>query len=101
MPNCFQLSYRDRPELGPIKLAQVDMDICVHFGVECHPTHWYMSWYDIIGWDLAMGHSFDYAIDKYLHASRTEDLEFWGKIAAIAKWMSEVYTCNAWYQVGK
>lgn len=59
MPNCFQLTRKSDVESGPVVLAKIDEEMCLHFNVPCDPKHWCYQWYDIIGLRLAMGESFE------------------------------------------
>jgi hypothetical protein len=55
MPNCFQLLRNGKPT----PLVQIDKEMCEHFNVEPNPQFYYRGWYDIVGFGLACGYSFD------------------------------------------
>lgn len=59
MPNCFQLYRLDNPTKTPVKFSQVDRELCAHLGVPCHDRHWHAGWYDVFGFGLAVGHSWE------------------------------------------
>lgn len=104
MPNCFQLFPKSDPK-NAVVLAKLDDEICVHFGVTPHPTQYYCAWFDIIGFDLAAGKSFDELKKRYheyvAEKEHPEDKAFWQRQIEIADYIDANYTPNAWYQVGK
>ncbi len=53
MPNCIQ--FTKKGEVVPAKLAEVDEAICKHVGVKADPDLWYISWFNVIGFMLAVG----------------------------------------------
>ena len=59
MANYFQLFKKDDPDAGPQKFSEIDDLICAHFNTKPHDTRYYCSWYDIIGFALAMGKNWE------------------------------------------
>ena len=58
MPNCFQL-FRKGAEATPrgkdaVLLSVVDEEICAAVGDPVHPRHYCRSWFDSIGWMIAV-----------------------------------------------
>ena len=85
MPNCFQL-LRDGVA---IPLAAVDEEMCRHFEAPCHPTRYYESWYDTIGYGLAQGRSFDEIRSTYADIPR---------LVEVATWIETHFTVRAWHE---
>src|SRR5689334_4899735 len=85
MPNCFSLTKIGETE--PMKLTQIDELICGHLGVKVHPTQWVYGWYDIIGFGLAMGKTFDDFIDNPDWSDRIQE---------IAKFLKDNFKSDAW-----
>ena len=55
----FQLSKKTNPEFVPEKFSDVDAHMCEYFGVPVDKFYYYQSWFDIEGFNLAMGKSFN------------------------------------------
>ena len=93
MPACFQLFPKGSDE--PARFSEIDDAMCKHFGVEPDPDRYYRFWYDIEGFGLATGHSFD--------DMRTLDEEVPPEESrrAIIDWLDEHYTSDAWTEIGK
>lgn len=85
MPNCIQLidKHANRPEA----LSTVDEKMRLHFNAPQHPTEWFCSWYNIIGFSLAMGKTFAEIIEQSADYPMTQK---------IAQWLDENYTANTW-----
>ena len=94
MPNCFQLRKKD--SRTPEKLSAVDDAICAHLGVEVHPTKYHASWYDFIGFHIALG--------KKLGGEELQETvsaagdETWTKILSF---LEETYSSDAWVEIGR
>lgn len=79
----------------PARFGQIDDAMCAHFGVTPDPNQYYRFWYDIEGFGLATGHSFD---DM---RARDEDAPPEESRRTIIDWLDEHYTSNAWTEIGK
>ena len=105
MPNCFQLTRKSELDKGPVKLDQIDQEMCDHFKEPCDPKKWYCWWYDIIGFKLAMGKTFDQIKDDLKSerdkAEENDIKQVNQKWLDITEWLDENFTSNAWYQVHK
>jgi len=55
----FELIPRCDPEHGAMTLTDIDAGICQFLGVPCDDTRWFQSWYEIVGFRLACGQSFE------------------------------------------
>ena len=103
MPNCFSLSRKSKREEGPVKLSLIDDEICHHFNVVPDAIEYYAYWYDIIGFKLAMGKTFD-EIKKDL-AERIVEKPEWNdeytRLIEITNWLDENFVANAWAEIGK
>jgi hypothetical protein len=55
----FTLTPRVDPEHGPIYLQHLDEAICKYLNRDVHPSKWCCGWFDVIGFWLASGYSFD------------------------------------------
>jgi len=108
MPNCFTLTRKSEPEKGPVKLNVIDEDICRFFGKPVHLKHWYMGWFDMIGFDLAMGQTFPHIIDKYAKRSYycylygdMESVEYLDHMIEIAKYLDAVFIPDNFVEIGR
>jgi len=90
MPNCFRLIRAGEAVL----LQQVDEEMCRHFGEPCHPKLWFRSWYDCIGFDLAMGRSFAEVKEIYAGPAWVDS-----GLLPVAEWLEANFTVEAWYEM--
>lgn len=92
MAACFQLT--DKTTGEPVDLVKIDERICVEV-LHCapHATQYAERWYEIIGFKLAMGKTFE-EVQADL-TSHDED-EWYAKLRAIATFLDMHYTANAW-----
>jgi hypothetical protein len=84
VPNCFQLFNKSTGEAT--SLVDVDNRMCAYFKVTPDATYFYKSWYDVIGFALAMGKNFAEIRDKF------------PRHAEITDWLEANYTPSAWYE---
>lgn len=99
MPACFQLFRKGESEAVP--LNTIDEEICAHMEVPVHDTYYCGDWFNTIGFKLAMGYSFDRIIGYYDGGavfSKDDDREYCETLLKIAKFLSERFTQNAWYE---
>lgn len=105
MPNCFQLTRKDRPEEGPVAFHQIDKEMCEFFNEPEDPKYWYVAWYDCIGFRLACGKTFDQIEEEFEKGCRenyiASDQEFMEKQLKVVQWLKERFTSNAWVEIGK
>jgi hypothetical protein len=57
MPICFNLTRIGAT--APEKLSKIDEELCAILDEEVHPTRYVMSWFDMIGFELACGKKWD------------------------------------------
>ena len=81
MSACFQLIPIDSDQ--PEKFGQIDEKMCRFFGVEPSNDQWYMHWYPVIGFNMALG--LDY---QKLRETFPEYLE-------VINWLADNYTINS------
>jgi hypothetical protein len=106
MPNYFQLTRKSNPEAGPVKFVDIDAELCKHFNAPCHPTEWFMGWYDIVGFSLACGRSFESIIkaqEEHLaersgKGADTDWIKDQEMFIHLCKYLDEHFTSAAWYQ---
>ncbi len=89
MPNCFQL-LRDG---AAVPLSEIDEEMCRHFEEHCDPEVYFRDWYSSIGYDLAMGRSFEQI--EAIYAS-PEWAEF--GLLPIAQWLRANFTPRSWHE---
>lgn len=87
MPNCFSLTRKTALDQGPVSLSKVDEEICAHLGVPVHPTMYCYWWYDLIGFGVATGKTFDDFIND---DGRTDH------VREIARFLKDNFVPNAW-----
>lgn len=104
MPNCFTLTRKNAPEAGPVVLNTIDNEMCAYFGVTPDQERYYCYWYDIIGFKLALGKSWDQIkedlkviLAQYEKEELEHERQFQSRLLEIANWLEENFTTNAWY----
>lgn len=83
MPAYFTLTKKGEKE--PSAFAQIDDEMREHFGAPADATNWYESWYDIEGFRLALGRTWE------------EMRQATPNRIAIINWLEENYIADAWY----
>jgi hypothetical protein len=92
MPACFQLLRKTDGEAE--KLNVIDDKVREHFGAPPDDKKYYLHWYDLIGFHLAMGRTFEAIIEEL-----TADDD--PQMLAVAHYLDENYTARGWYQRSK
>jgi hypothetical protein len=90
MRNCLQLIRKTDMQGAPVSLNQIDREICDYMGVECHPGRYAYGWFDVIGFQLAAGKSFD-DIDHFLCDSECILAE---QLREINQWLAYYFSAN-------
>ena len=93
MPACFQLFPKGSDE--PARFSAIDDAMCAHFGVQPDAARYYRYWYDIEGFGLAMGRTFDDMRQRDEEAPPEESRR------AIIDWLDEHYTADSWTEIGR
>lgn len=92
MPNCFQLISKSTGLAT--KFVEIDRDICQHLNVPCDPVHWYMGWYDTIGWLIAVtGLSLGTPEIRARVTNMPQESE---TLLKVLDYLEEHYTSDAW-----
>lgn len=89
MPNCFQL-VRDG---SAVPLVQVDEEMCRHFGEPCDSDRYFRAWYATIGYDLAMGRTFEEIRAIYSAPEWTE-----AELGPVVDWLAANFSPRSWYE---
>lgn len=89
MPACFQLFPKGSDE--PARFSAIDDEMRKHFDAEPDAKNYYRHWYDIEGFGLAIGRTFD--------EMRKADTD--GDRRDIIDWLDERYTADAWTEIGR
>jgi hypothetical protein len=99
MPNCFALYRLNDPKKTFVSLSKIDEEICEMMNVPCDEKKYYYGWYDIIGFRLAMGETFDDMIsgNEAKGIGALEDPIY----QQIARWLEANYGSDAWSQRGR
>jgi hypothetical protein len=90
MRNCLQLIRKTDMQGAPVSLNHIDREICDYMGVECHPGRSAYGWFDVIGFQLAAGKSFD-DIDHFLCDSECILVE---QLREINQWLAYYFSEN-------
>lgn len=90
MPACFTLTKRGSTE--PITFQILDEEICAALGKPVDPDKYCLSWYDIIGFRIALGQEWPQIVEAFLPASNQYDLQ----MLAICAYLQANYTANCW-----
>ena len=97
MPNCFQLTRKG--ETTPTVLTKVDEHICQFLNVPCNDVAWVEGWYDVIGFRLAIGQSWDDMRQYFIHECRSHDFSI--KMLRIINFLDDHYTSDCWVEIGR
>ena len=89
MPNCFQLLRGD----VAVPLSEIDEEMCRHFGEPCDSNRYFREWHDLIGYDLAMGRSFEQIEATYAGPKWADS-----GLLPIAQWLRANFTPRSWYE---
>jgi hypothetical protein len=87
MPNCFQLIRSG----DAVPLVEIDEEMCLHFGEPCDPKRYFRGWYDCIGYDLAMGRSFEEVKATYAAQEWTDS-----GLLPVAEWLESNFSIRSW-----
>lgn len=113
MPNCFNLIRKSAPELGPVKLTEIDDEICKHLNIEPHPTKYIAGWMDNIGFGLAIGQNFSEIrkdFDKWIIETKAKNpgeqelnefLQFMKLLNNVLTYIETNFVSNCWYSPSK
>lgn len=103
MPNCFCLTPIGAAE--PEKLQSIDDKMRLHFGAPPNADHWFLGWYNYIGFLTAMGKDwlwFEQDIDgSILCAKDAEEIAYWSAMRDVLDWLRQNYTSSAWAEIGR
>lgn len=84
----------------PATFQQIDSAICQNVdGLSpWHAKHWVCSWYDIIGFKLALGKTYQQITDdfKEMITKYPEDADVYYDLIRINHYLLDNYTVNAW-----
>lgn len=94
MPNCFQLVSKKTGEAEV--LARIDEMLCAHLGVPIDPKEWVYSWYDIIGFSLAMGRTFEDLRQTFSVGEEDERSDHERVMLRIVEFLDKNFTTEAW-----
>lgn len=103
MPNCIQLMRKTEPH-APVQFQQIDEELCAHFGAAVHPTKWYLNWYDLLGFSLAIGKTFGELRDQYRTAFYQKDnpyRDFDRQLVRVIDYLDENFKVEAWAEIGR
>lgn len=98
MPNCFTLSRKAEPG-KPISFITIDEELCAALGKPCDPNKYYLGWYDMIGFRLAMGQSFD-DIQQYLIHDCSDHHDWAVEMLRVSTYLREHFVSDAWAEIG-
>lgn len=104
MPNCLQLIRKSAPAAGPVAFTVIDEELCAHFGAEVHPKNWYLNWYDLLGFSLAIGKTFGELRDQFRAATYDMDnpyREFDKQLVKVIDYLDDNFKAEAWAEVGR
>ena len=98
MPNCFALKRKSEPEKGNVSLTKIDEEICNLLHREVHDKIWCCNWYNIIGFDLAMGKTFAQIRQGLIDKPYPECNEEYKKIV---DYLDENFVVDSWVEIGR
>ena len=108
MAAYFQLIPRVDPGHGPMSLSAIDNGIREFLGLEPDDEHYAYSWYDTIGFMLALGATWQQVDNHLLAWVGKANLQASGlrhaagraalSNLAISQWLQQNYIVDSWYQ---
>jgi hypothetical protein len=101
MPICFQLVRHGETE--PTPLAKIDDEMCAFFGEHPDPVKYHAAWYDIIGFRLALGKSWQ-EIEQHLtdmQAQYPEHAEGYKHLTECLRWLAAHFNPDSWREIGR
>lgn len=119
MPNCFTLTRKSNPIAGPVSFNLIDEEMCKHFGVKADAETYHAYWYEIFGFAISLGQTFERkrefargkvayyqdemskAVDTKTRTDYTIDMFQQLHLIAIADWLEANFTTDAWAEIGK
>lgn len=104
MPNNFSLIRKSAPEAGPVRLAEIDEELCRLLDMPVHPQEWVCYWYDLLGFPMACGVSLSAIAGKqefWVNSGHPEVDDFDRRLLRIAEHLRDNYTVDAWATVGR
>ena len=105
MPNCFQLTRKGHTE--PTTLQAIDAELCQNLDLPFSENKWACGWYDLIGFSLACGRSFDEITDAIKVGcikDANKDIaqrEHGYQLLRINHYLNEHFTSDAWVEIGR
>lgn len=105
MAAYFTLTPRhDDAQHGPMSLMHIDEGFCQLLGVPVDPDKYVASWYDVIGFSLAMGQSIEQLRRRFISEMAEDmrndtDFKYWNRTAAwlvILQSIDDNYLVNCW-----
>lgn len=107
MPNCFALTRKGETE--PVVLQKLNEELCAMLGEPVHERFWTHSWYDIIGFKLAMGRSWDdidhvlaeYVMHDIMDGRSDENVQYSADLLTISHYIQTNFTSDAWVEIGR
>lgn len=85
MPNCFTLTRKGEDK--PTGFAAIDDEMCEALGVPCDEKEYYLSWYDIVGLQLALGWDWERI---------RADHQDWPEMLRVVDWLEANFVSDAW-----
>lgn len=101
MPNCFQLI--DKVTKEPVILAKLDDDLRVHFKQPPDESKYLWFWYDVIGFKLAMGESYEDIRNGFKQSmqERPNLAAEYQDLMDVLAYIEERYDPNTWVEIGR
>ncbi len=100
----FQLIHRHYPD-GPVSLNGVDEAICQYLGVPVHATRYRSWWFDVIGFRLACGKTWEQVRHHIVSLLRDGDTEeeraHVGELLLIAQYLDDNYVPYGFTTIGR
>jgi hypothetical protein len=104
MPHCFQLTRKG--ETKPTALQDIDAELCQNLDLPFSEDKWAGGWYDLIGFSLACGRSFDEITDAIkvgIKAANkgTAQCEHGYQLLRINHYLSEHFSNDTWTEIDR
>jgi len=88
----------------PSGLNQIDREICKLVGLDEHKTQYCLGWFDMIGFKLACGESFEeiiFELEQRFAVPEPVYADYDAAILRVAKWLKQNFKNNAWVEIGR
>lgn len=103
MPVCFQLTRKSDVASGPVKLNDIDAEMCLHFNAPCDEVKYHAGWYDCVGFRVAVGKTFEHIREEFRGYVEEggQHAPYYQHMLEVVDWLDENFVTDSWREIGK